>query len=153
MDYSQATDAFELEDDLYKHHSLTRGLTFIAYSTLIWLGALFLPLNLVAYVAAAAALIFVPIMIRELVALDRLNWVIGYLALVLLPTLLAYLLGPSGQKLTWTAVYFFLSSYIYTWKLRSSIETATGQLVHRLESIRRKEREKKKEEYDPDLDF
>jgi hypothetical protein len=135
MNHQQAIEAFEVEADLYKYQRLHRWLTYGGYSFILWGGGFFAPVGLVAYLALGAAIVFVPIMIHDLAATKHWGWIVTWVILVFVPTLLVLVLGPTRQKVLWTALAFLPMSYIFFWILRMAVDTWMGTLQARLELI------------------
>ena len=93
-------------------------------------------IGLVAVVATAAAVVFIPIMVRDLLAVGKKGWVVTWIVFVVVPTAAAYLLGPDQNRLLITTFVFLPTSYIYFWMLKLAVDSWVGQLSSRLEYLR-----------------
>ena len=136
MDYLSAKDEFEIEANLYRYDTLNKWLTYEGYSVLIWGGGFFLPVGLIGTLAIAAAVVFVPIMIRDLASVERHGWITTWIILVAVPTFFMFVFAPDQNRLMLTGFVFLTSSYIYFWMLKMAVGTWIGQLTSQLELIR-----------------
>ena len=132
MDYLELKDEFEIHADLYRYQQLHRWLTYEGYSFLIWGGGFFAPWGLLAILALGAAIVFTPIMIRDLVTTRHSGWIATWVILVLIPTTTVLLLLHGPQRFLAISLAFLAPSYIYFWMLRAAvgiwIETLEGKL-------------------------
>ncbi len=139
MDYLSVNNEFEIEANLYRYDTLNKWLTYEGYSVLIWGGGFFLPVGLIGTLAIAAAVVFVPIMIRDLASVERHGWITTWIILVAVPTFFMFVFAPDQNRLMLTGLVFLPSSYIYFWMLRMAVSTWIGQLAGRLDFIRARE--------------
>ncbi len=139
MDDLFVSDQFEIEADLYRYDTLNKWLTYEGYSVLIWGGGFFAPVGLIAVLATGAAIVFIPIMIRDLLSVKRFGWIVTWIIMVVVPTSLILVFGPDQNRLMVTSFVFLPSSYMYFWVLKMAVGTWIGQLTGRLELIRARE--------------
>ena len=133
MDYLELKDEFEIHTELSRYQRLHRWLTYEGYSILIWGGGYFAPVGLIAVLALGAAIVFVPIMIHHLAVTQHRGWIVTWIILVFVPTVLTLIFASGQQRLMWTVLAFLPVSYIYFWMLRMAVDTWISNLQGKLE--------------------
>lgn len=136
MDYLELKDEFEIHADLYRYQQLHRWLTYEGYSFLIWGGGYFAPWGLIATLAFGAAIVFIPIMIRDLVTTRHTGWLITWAIMVLIPTATVYFLMHGPQRMLGASLAFLAPSYLYYWMLRAAVDGWIDTLQGKLEFMR-----------------
>lgn len=136
MDYLELKDELEIHDELYRYQRLHRWLTYSGYSVLIWGGGYFAPWGLIAMLALVAAIVFTPIMIRDLIVTRHTGWTITWAILVVPITITAFFVSNGPVRFLAVSLAFLAPSYIFYWMLRAAIDGWIDRLQGKLELMR-----------------